>query len=172
MSQNYIIREATDADYPQILSIYRYYWDEHFKNMSDDYEKVLSYLKEAFDKRETYFNYWIIGNNNDEILGWASCIPMFLTPLRKGYNGELSIYLRFDKINKTLGFKLLNEVVKILEKSPLYMLYGHICPNNTISQKMALKVGLKNTEIQFINSPFYPEINLWIKPLKGVIEKN
>ena len=171
MSSNYIIREATDTDYPQIPEIYRYYWDKHFENMPEDYQKVLENLKEAFDKRQGYFNFWVCSNDKGEIYGWLSCLPTFMSPLRKGHNGELSIYIRNDKINKTIGGKLLNEVIKILEDSTLYMLWGHISPNNIPSQKLVTNAGFINTNLLFTNTPYYPEYNLWMKPLKRAIKK-
>ena len=67
MGTNYIIREAIDSDFQQILSIYRYCWDDYFKNTPADYEQVLKYLKEAFDNRQGYFNFWVCDNGEGEI---------------------------------------------------------------------------------------------------------
>jgi len=169
MSANYIIREAIDSDFTQILEIWKYYWNDTFKSKGNEYQKVIEKMRDAFDDRKDCFSFWVVDNNDGEIYGWISCIPALMSPLRNGFNGELSIYLRHDKINQTIGFKLISEVIKILEKSSLFMLWAHICPKNTVSQKMASKVGFRNTEILIINSPFYPIINLWIKTLKEAI---
>ncbi len=166
MSQNYIIREATDADYPQILSIYRYYWNKHFENMPDDYEKVLSYLTEAFDKRKGYFNYWVCDNGDGGIYGWLSCLPVFFSPLRKSYNGELSIYLRIDKHNSIVAHKLAHEVVnEILPKSQIMVLWAHIDPANEPSKKLTEYFGFRNVT-STSNSPFYCENEVWVRNYK------
>jgi len=166
MSTNYIIREATDADYPQILAIYRYCWDEYFKDTPDNYEKVLGYLKEAFDKREGYFNFWVCDNGEGEIYGWQSCLQVFNSPLRKGYNGEISTYIRHDKQNGLVAERIRRKVIdEVLKNSSLMMLWAHIDPSNTVSQKLAVHWGFTKA-VEIPNSPYYQRNGLWIKLLK------
>lgn len=168
MSSNYIIREANDTDYPQILGIYRYYWDKHFENLPDDYAKVLSYLKEAFDKRQEYFNFWVCDNGEGEIYGWLSCLQVFNSPLRKDYNGELSIYTRYDKQNGIIAGKLSHRVVnEILANTPLMVLWAHIDSKNISSQKLTTRFGFKKEINVLPNSKFYEYDELWIKTYKN-----
>jgi len=166
MGTNYIIREAIDSDFQQILSIYRYCWDDYFKNTPADYEQVLKYLKEAFDNRQGYFNFWVCDNGEGEIFGWQSCLQVFNSPLRKGYNGELSTYIRQDKQNGIIAARLCKKVVnEILKNSPLLILWTHIDPSNTASQRLAIHWGfIKIADVT--NSPYYQINEVWQMPLK------
>lgn len=164
MSANYIIREATDADYPQILAIYRYCWDEYFKNSIDEYKQVLIYLKEAFDSRQGYFSFWVCDDGKGEIFGWQSCLQVFNSPLRKGYNGEISTYIRHDKQNGILAARLSNVVIKeILDPSPIMVLWTFIDSSNISSQKLASYYDFKISINAIPNSKFYNYNQLWIK---------
>jgi len=163
MSTNYIIREAKDADWQQILDIYRYYWDKQFENTPKDYEKILSHLKEAFDIRQGYFNFWVVDNGEGEIYGWQSCLQVFHSPLRKGYNGEISTYIRHDKQNGILAVRLGNFVVRdTLPKSPLMVLWTFIDSQNAPSQKLASAYGFKKVIDALSNSEYYECDELWI----------
>jgi len=166
------IRLATDADWRQILSIYRFYWDKHFENMPNDYEKVLSYLKDSFDTRRDYFNYWVYDNGGGEIYGWFSCLQVFNSPLRKDYNGEISVFIRQDNKYGIIAARLAAKAIKDICNTSLMCLLANIVTTNTASQRLAKHFGFIKSNSMFINTPFYPEINLWIKPLKGTVQQN
>jgi len=166
MDSKYIIREATDADYPQIIGIFKYCWDKHFENTPEDYNNILKNIKDAFDSRQGYFNFWVFDNGEGEIYGWQCCLQVFNSPLRKGYNGEIITYVRHDKQNGLVAERIRRRVIDdILENSPLMALWTHIDPSNIVSQKLAVHWGFtKIAEIP--NSPYYQINGLWIKPLK------
>ena len=162
MSTN--IRLATDTDWPQILSIYRYYWDKHFENMPEDYEKLLGYLKDSFDSRHDYFNYWVYDNGEGEIYGWQSCLQVFNSPLRRDFNGELSTYVSHDKQNGLVAARLGNYVVKeTLPKSPIKVLWTFIDPSNLPSQKLAAAYGFIKVIEALANSKYRESVELWTK---------
>jgi L-amino acid N-acyltransferase YncA len=164
MSANYIIREATDTDYPQILAIYRYCWDEHFKNTPVGYDKVLSYLKESFEKRQGYYNFWVCDNGEGEIYGWLSCLRVFDSPLRKDFNGEISIYISHNMRNGIIASKLSDEVInRILNRTPLLVLWAQMDPENTSVQKLASYYGFKKEISTIHSSMYFPITEVWIK---------
>ncbi len=160
------VRLATDSDWQQILTIYKSYWDKYFENMTDEYRKILKYFKESFDKRNGYFNYWVYDNGEGEIYGWFSCLQVFNSPLRRDYTGEISVFIRQDKKYGIIAARILAKTIEDVSNTELTCLLANIVTKNIASQKLAKHFGFIKSDFTFINTPFYPEVNLWVKPLK------
>jgi L-amino acid N-acyltransferase YncA len=163
MSTN--VRLATNSDWQQILTIYKSYWDKHFENLPDTYQTVLKYFKESYDNRKGYFNYWVYDNGTGEIYGWFSCLQVFNSPLRRDFNGEISVFIRQDKKYGIIAERLAARAIEDVSNTKLMCLLANIVTKNISSQKLAKHLGFLKSDFTIINTPFYEEVNLWVKEL-------
>lgn len=140
MYQTEKIRLATSNDFEIIFQI----WENGIKTTFSDYDHPVN-LKELFQKnfsnRNNYFNFWVIEQDN-EIIGWCSILPIFSNPIKRQLNGEVSTYIREDFFANKIGQTLMKYVFEEIQKSPVKAIYGFANKDNEGSIQMCLKAGM------------------------------
>lgn len=149
-------REAKEDDWKIINQIFIKNWKQN-----SDLE-TSSNLKDAFYKRSHPFNFWVVENEKGVILGWCSCFRVFESPLREGFNADLSIYVDPNSFAMGVGDLLMKETLAILKKTDIMLVFGHIESHNMKSKKLAQKYGFYYSTVRYKNSLFYKSVELWL----------
>ena len=119
-------------------------WHEGIKTTFADYEYPTD-MKEQFwqnfSNRSGFFNFWI-AESKGKLVGWCSILPMFLNPIKRAFNAEISTYLDKRYSSNGIGQSLMRFVFNELKKSNIKVIYGFVNKSNLKSTQMALKSGM------------------------------
>lgn len=133
-----MIRLATAADVPEILSIYAPY----VENTTVSFEYTVPSLKEflARFQRITAQFPWLVWEEAGKVLGYAYGSKPFE---RAGYSwcAEVSIYLCPEAQGKGVGRKLYEVLEKLLEKQGYHLIYSIVTSENKGSLEFHRRLG-------------------------------
>lgn len=135
---NYVIRDATEADLPVINDIYNYY----VLNSTCTFQIT----PENMEGREAWFSMHgpkhpvIVAEIGGEVVGWAS-LSVFIP--REGYSHTVddSVYIRADMHRKGIGRALLGECIERARKIGHHTIMAGICSEQTASLGLHASMG-------------------------------
>ena len=133
-----MIRPATEADVPEILSIYAPYVEHSTATFEYDVPCRRSFLQRFYDITAQYP--WLVWEEDGQILGYAYASPPYS---RAAYQwcAEPSIYLRPEATRKGIGHKLYTVLEWILDKQGYQVLYALVTTENSGSIRFHEKMG-------------------------------
>ena len=154
-------REAKETDFEDIFGIYsKYNSPNHLNQIKKSYLTL-------FKKRTDIFNYWVIINSEDIIVGYASLIKTSHNIFRENISAELSVYLDTDIVNSGLGIKLAKYIIAKVSNSKLEFITAYISKDNLPSIRGCKSLGF----LEIGEIPKYKSFGntfskvLFIKPL-------
>ena len=137
-----IYKNATLEDLPQIVDIYNSTVASRMVTADLEPVDTASRLNWFHEHDPEHRPLWIIKNNSDDVIGWASFQSFYG---RAAYNAtvEVSIYLHPDHRGKGFGKQVLRYC---MEKSPTFgvkTLLGYIFAHNEPSLKLFRQMGFE-----------------------------
>lgn len=135
-----MLRIATEADVPEILSIYAPY----VENTTVSFEYDVPCRKTFLDRfRTTTAQYpWLVWEEDGRILGYAYAAPAF-TRAAYSWHAEPSIYLRPEARGTGIAQKLYAGLEAILKAQGYQVLYALITAENLPSLRFHEKMGYR-----------------------------
>lgn len=151
-----MIRPATEADVPEILSIYAPYVEHSTATFEYDVPCRRSFLQRFLDITAQYP--WLVWEEDGQILGYAyACAPY--TRAAFSWCAEPAIYLRSDAQGRGIGRKLYAVLEEILSRQGYQVLYALITAENTRSLAFHKKIGYLE-KVNFPNCGY--KFNRWL----------
>lgn len=138
------IRAAKIDDLKDITEIY----NDAIENTTSTFDtqtKTIDEQKEWF-KNHGPKNPIIVAIVDDEIVGWAD-LTQYSTKCAYSDTAEISLYVKEDHQGKSIGRKLIEEIVKKGEKAGLHSLIARITEGNQISIHLHESVDFKHIGI-------------------------
>lgn len=136
MTDNVVIREITETDYPSVKRIF----EEGIASGNSTFQKTAPVWNEWNESKLPYCRLAAVVDG--EIAGWAALTPTSKREVYKGVNEE-SIYIAEKYAGKGIGKLLLNALIGESEKQGVWTLYAAIFPENKISIKLHLSCGFR-----------------------------
>lgn len=136
-----IIRNASIADLPTIVSIYNSIIPGRM--VTADIEQT-----SVADKTEWFLSHsptrpiWMIENENNDIIGWASFKNFYGRPAYSG-TAEFSMYLAENFRSKGYGLQILNYAIQQSPSLQIHTLLGFIFEQNTPSIALVKNAGFE-----------------------------
>ena len=136
-----MLRPATRADVPAILSIY----NEAVLNTTASYDLAPSSVESRlnwFDAREQKGQPVFVWDQAGEVLGWASYGP-FREKAGYAYTAEHSVYVSPAAQGKGLGRALLGALIEHARAAGLHVLVGGLDADNAASLGLHAALGFE-----------------------------
>lgn len=151
-----MIRPATEADVPEILSIYAPYVEHSTATFEYDVPCRRSFLQRFYDITAQYP--WLVWEEDGQILGYAyACAPYSRAAF--SWCAEPAIYLRPEAQGRGIGKKLYAVLEEILSQQGYQVLYALITAENTQSLAFHKKMGYWE-KVEFSNCGY--KFNRWL----------
>ncbi len=139
-----IIRRAAPSDLHAITEIY----NEAILNSISTMDTIV----QSLDDRQTWLEQHgesypvLVGEENGSILGWASLTKW---SEKQGYSptAEASVFIHKDHRGKSVGKRLLKELIVVGETEGFHLLVARIASSNSISLSMCRKLGFTDVGI-------------------------
>jgi len=136
-----VIREATDNDIEQIVSIYNHYilnsvatFEEAEINVSEMAGRIHKVKNDGLP--------WLVAVENDEVIGYAYA-GKWNNRAAYRYTAEVTIYLLHAVVSKGVGTKLYDELFSRLHGLGIHVVIGGITLPNPASIAIHEKFGMK-----------------------------
>ena len=145
-----MIRIATEADVPEILSIYAPYVENTTITFEYDVPCKREFMQRFYTITEQFP--WLVWEEQGEILGYAYAAPPYA---RAAYSwcAEPSVYLKPEARGRRIGTKLYAVLEEILKAQGYQVLYALITQENEPSLAFHRALGYE-TRVLFPNCGF------------------
>lgn len=166
---SYIVRQGRPDDASAIYHIWRDGIESSLgakPSESDDYE---AYFRGRLEAQNDTFQYFIVENEQGEIVSWQSLSPFRSNPAVAGVMAELSAYASPKHTPGRPTLLGLRALLRFADCSPLHYVVAFIAENNPKALRMAEHVGLKRIGT-FPRSPqaaHLPELAYLVYPCKN-----
>jgi len=136
-----MIRRATDADLPGILTIYNH--------AVEHTTAVFDYRAQTLDTRRAWFRVKqdaalpvFVAAEDDRVLGFSTYGPFRAWPAYK-YSVELSVYVDPGARRRGIGSELVRAVVAHARASDLHVVMAGITADNDVSLRLHARLGFR-----------------------------
>lgn len=136
-----MIRHATDADLPQILTIYNHAI-EHTTAVFEYRAHTLDMRREWLRAKQAASLPVFVASDGDRVLGFASYGPFRAWPAYK-YSVELSVYVDVNARRRGLGRELVRAVIEDAKARELRTIMAGITADNDISLRLHEQLGFR-----------------------------
>ena len=136
-----MIRQATEADLPQILTIYNHAI-EHTTAVFEYRAHTLDMRRDWFRAKQTASTPVFVFVEGDRVLGFATYGPFRAWPAYK-YSVELSVYVEPDARRRGIGSELVRAVIDDARTRELRVVMAGITADNQISLRLHERLGFR-----------------------------
>lgn len=137
-----IIREAMKEDIDSIKVIYNQGIEDRIATLETEM-KDQTYMEEWFAQHIGRYKV-IVGEQEEEIVGWASLNPYNSRDAYKGV-ADLSVYISRDHRGKRIGGLLLQSIEKLAKENDFNKIVLLTFPFNQMGQGLYKKTGLSRS---------------------------
>jgi phosphinothricin acetyltransferase len=140
-ADTHVIRQATDADLPQILTIYNHAV-EHTTAVFEYRAHTLDMRREWLRAKQAASLPVFVSTDGDRVLGFATYGPFRAWPAYK-YSVELSVYVDPSARRRGIGTALVQAVVDDARARELRVVMAGITSDNEISVRLHQRLGFR-----------------------------
>jgi len=134
-----MIRPATDADLPDILTIYNHAV-EHTTAVFEYRRHTLDMRREWFRAKQSAALPVFVATDADRVIGFASYGPFRAWPAYK-YSVELSVYVDVNARRRGAGTDLVRAVIAECDARGLHVVMAGITADNDVSLRLHQRLG-------------------------------
>ncbi|MCM3131045.1 arsinothricin resistance N-acetyltransferase ArsN1 (plasmid) [Paenibacillus urinalis] len=139
------IRPAIESDARGIMEIYNYSIvverNATFDTIPKTLEDRTQWIRSQGDRYPI-----VVAELNDQIIGWASVSSYRTRECYQGV-GEFSVYVHKDFRKQNLGYKLLDQLIKVCKDAGYWKLLSRIFTFNQGSRKLCERCGFREVGI-------------------------
>lgn len=134
-----------------------------------DYE---AYFRARLETQSDVFQYFVVENDEGEIVSWQSLSPFRSNPAVAGVMAELSAYASPKHMPGRPTLLGLEELLRFADRSPLHYVVAFIQEQNQKALRLAEHVGLKRigTFPRSPQAPHMPELAYLVYPCRSSAE--
>lgn len=104
-----------------------------FDNLKDEMCMIFKSIKKPF--------VYLVAEQNNEICGWISVLPIKNNPVLRLYHAEASVYVSNAHIGSGAGYRLIKHMCHYVKSTPLKYIYGWSHHENSPVNKIVAKLG-------------------------------